>query len=123
MRILLINPAQSVSLYTFSEISDITGVPAFMPNLAIPTLAALTPSGIEVHCVDDTCDPVDYETPWDLVGITGYITQKRRMFEIADEFRRRGRLVGRRDRPTIEPPCRAGKAADGGGASRTGARA
>ena len=90
MKILLVNPAQSLSLYTFSEISDITGVAAFMPNLAVPTLAALTPSPIQVHCVDDTCEPIDYETDWDLVGITGYITQRLRMFEIADEFRRRG---------------------------------
>jgi radical SAM superfamily enzyme YgiQ (UPF0313 family) len=93
VRILLVNPAQSVSLYTFSEISDITGVPAFMPNLAIGVLAALTPPSIQVECVDENCRPIDYETDWDLVGITGYITQAKRMFEIADEFRSRGHLV------------------------------
>ncbi|MFQ5799172.1 MAG: hypothetical protein ACE5H0_10860, partial [Bacteroidota bacterium] len=42
---------------------------------------------------DETVSTVDFDVDCDLVGITGYVTQARRMFELADEFRRRGRLV------------------------------
>ena len=47
----------------------------------------------EVTVVDEAVEPVTFEGDWDLVGVTGYLTQMRRMCEIADEFRRRGRLV------------------------------
>jgi len=93
MRILLVNPAMRASFWTYSEVQDITGCPGYMPNIALPTLAALTPNDVEITIVDETVQPIDYDQPWDLVGITGYITQKRRMFNIADEFRRRGQLV------------------------------
>jgi radical SAM superfamily enzyme YgiQ (UPF0313 family) len=95
MRILLVNPRQSMSLFTFSEVEDITGCRGYMPNLALPTLAALVPASIHVTLVDETVEPLDqfFGEDWDLIGITGYITQASRIFEVADEFRRRGRLV------------------------------
>src|SRR5215471_11559825 len=62
-------------------------------NIALPTLAALAPPEVEVTVVDEAVEAVDFDTHWDLVGITGYLTQMRRMCEIADEFRRRGQLV------------------------------
>jgi radical SAM superfamily enzyme YgiQ (UPF0313 family) len=93
VRILLVNPLQSMSLVTFSEVADITGRSAYMPNLALPTVAALTPDDIEVVAVDENVEAIPYQQDWDLVGITGYITQRWRMFDIADEFRRRGKIV------------------------------
>src|SRR5260370_32211900 len=62
-------------------------------NIAPPTLAALAPPEVDIAIVDEAVEPVSFEGDWDLVGITGYLTQMRRMCEIADEFRRRGRLV------------------------------
>src|SRR5262245_15795360 len=93
MKILLINPKTPTSMNTFTEVSDITGFPGCMPNLALPTLAALTPSDSEVTCADEDVESIDFDQKWDLVGITGYITHRKRMFEIADEFRTRGQLV------------------------------
>ena len=95
MRVLLVSPGQATSLFTFSDVEDITGSRSYMPNLALPTLAALVPSDIDLTIVDEMVEPVGpyYEEDWDLVGITGYITHSKRMFEVADEFRRRGRLV------------------------------
>jgi len=93
MNILLVNPQQSMSLFTFSEVEDITGCPAYMPNIALPTLAALAPAGVNVTVVDEAVDTIDYSRRWDLVGLTGYITQREDMFRIADEFRSRGQLV------------------------------
>ena len=93
MRVLLINPKQTISLMTFSEAKDITGCPGYMPNLALPTLAALTPADIELVQVDENIAPIPFEQRWDVVGITGYITQKNRMIEIADQFRSRRQVV------------------------------
>jgi radical SAM superfamily enzyme YgiQ (UPF0313 family) len=93
MKILLINPRPTVTFWTFTESLDILGRPAHLPCLALATVAALTPADVEVRLIDDTFDEIDYDEDCDLVGITGYVTQASRMFEIADEFRRRGRLV------------------------------
>ncbi len=98
MRIYLVNPPMQsnhihATFYSQTEAVDITGNPGFIPNLALPTLAALTPDDIEVEICDETVSRVDFDKDCDLVGITGYVTQARRMFELADEFRRRGKLV------------------------------
>jgi radical SAM superfamily enzyme YgiQ (UPF0313 family) len=95
MKILLVSPGQATSLFTFSDVEDITGSPAYMPNLALPTLAAMTPPDFDVTIVDEMIEPIEpyFEQHWDLVGITGYITHEKRMFAVADEFRRRGDLV------------------------------
>jgi radical SAM superfamily enzyme YgiQ (UPF0313 family) len=92
-RILLINPQPSLSLYSWPAVADITGHPAYIMNIALPTLAALSPPEVDISIVDEAVEPVEFDGDWDLVGVTGYLTQMRRMCEIADEFRRRGRLV------------------------------
>lgn len=92
-RLLLVNPRQHHTFFGFSLVGADLGVPAFMPNLALPTLAALVPDDIEVVVVDEEVEEVPFDEAWDLVGLTGYISQASRLFEIATEFRRRGRLV------------------------------
>jgi radical SAM superfamily enzyme YgiQ (UPF0313 family) len=92
-RILLVNPLPSLSLYSWPDVRDITCHPAYIMNVAPPTLAAIAPPDVEVTVVDEAVEPVTFDGDWDLVGVTGYLTQMRRMCEIADEFRRRGRLV------------------------------
>jgi radical SAM superfamily enzyme YgiQ (UPF0313 family) len=92
-RILLINPLPSLSLYSWPDVADVTGRPGYIMNIALPTLAALTPPEVEVTVVDEAVDSLEFDGHWDLVGITGYLTQMRRMCDIADEFRRRGQLV------------------------------
>src|SRR5262245_51829348 len=93
MKVLLVQPKAPPSFWTCSEAEGITGCRSYMQNIALPTLAALAPDGVDVTIVDDTSEPIDYEAAWDVVGVTGYITHRTRMLEIADEFRRRGRLV------------------------------
>jgi len=92
-RILLVNPAYPVNTWTFSQAQDITHRPVAMPNLSLPTLAALTPDHFEVVLADENVAPIDLDEHYDLVGITGYVTQQERMFELAAELRARGRLV------------------------------
>ena len=43
--------------------------------------------------VDEAEGPVDLDAECDMVGITGYITQRDRALELADAFRERGRMV------------------------------
>src|SRR5437773_3240301 len=93
MRVLLIAPAISANLHVLSEVTDIAECTAYMPNLSLPTLAALTPPDVEVTLVDEAVESIDFDQQWDVVGITGYLNHRARMFEIADEFRRRGLLV------------------------------
>ncbi len=93
MKIYLINPAMKNCFYSLSEAAEITHKPGFIPNLALPTLAALTPDDVEVEVCDETVEPVDLDKSCDLVGITGYVSQAERMLELARLFRERGRTV------------------------------
>jgi radical SAM superfamily enzyme YgiQ (UPF0313 family) len=62
-------------------------------GVALPTLAALTPPGFEVSIIDENMEPIDFDCPCDIVGITAMTQQATRAYEIADEFRRKGRHV------------------------------
>lgn len=58
--------------------------------LALPTLAALTPSDIEVAISDENVEPIDFDEKVDLVGISFLTSLAPRAYEIADAFRVRG---------------------------------
>jgi radical SAM superfamily enzyme YgiQ (UPF0313 family) len=62
-------------------------------NLSLPTLASLTPPDWEVRIVHDYMHPVDLETPGDLVAMTVLTAPSSRAYELADQFRARGRKV------------------------------
>lgn len=64
-----------------------------LPQLGPLTVAGLTPQEHEVIYVDDSVQPVDFEADADLVAITAMTAQASRGYQIADEFRRRGKLV------------------------------
>jgi len=61
-----------------------------LPPLTLSTLAGLTPPGIEVEALDDRIEPIDYDAPRDLVGISVKTFTARRAYQIAAEFRKRG---------------------------------
>jgi radical SAM superfamily enzyme YgiQ (UPF0313 family) len=54
------------------------------------TIAALTPDCHRVELVDENSEPVDFDKPYDLVGITAMTQQATRAYQIADQFRQRG---------------------------------
>lgn len=62
-------------------------------GMTLPYLAALTPPGIEVAIKDDLYEDVSFDEPCDLVGLTCMSHQATRAYQIADEFRRRGKMV------------------------------
>lgn len=62
-----------------------------LPPLGITVVAALTPPGHVLTITDENVQPIDYDEPVDLVGIsTMLVSQAPRAFAIADEFRSRG---------------------------------
>jgi radical SAM superfamily enzyme YgiQ (UPF0313 family) len=61
-----------------------------IPQLSLPTIAALTDGRFEVSIVDDNMEDIDFNVKTDLVGITTMTTLAPRAYEIAGEFRKRG---------------------------------
>jgi radical SAM superfamily enzyme YgiQ (UPF0313 family) len=65
----------------------------FLPFLTMPTLAALTPPGVDIGITDDFIREPDYDEDADLIGITAQTCQAPRAYQIAENFRKRGRKV------------------------------
>jgi radical SAM superfamily enzyme YgiQ (UPF0313 family) len=93
MKLYLIAPKNPESFWTFDRILPSLKKRCIFPNLALPTVAGLTPPPHEVVLCDENVEPIDFDTDADVVGITGFVIHKRRVFEIAERFRRRGKLV------------------------------
>jgi radical SAM superfamily enzyme YgiQ (UPF0313 family) len=77
---------------------DMTGRPVkqrriHLPALTLYALAAVTPPDVKLRLINETVEDVPYDGPWDLVGLTGMGCGVVRAWQIADEFRRRGRRV------------------------------
>jgi radical SAM superfamily enzyme YgiQ (UPF0313 family) len=93
VKIYLIAPRNPESFWTFDRILPSLKKKCVFPNLSLPTVAALTPPEHEVVLCDENVEPVDLDTDADIVGLTGYVVHKRRILELAEAFRRRGKFV------------------------------
>lgn len=91
LRIALVTPRFGDTYYGFTHaLPIIFGRPmAAMPVGSLPLLAALVPAPHEVEIFDDGLVPVDIERlrTFDIIGLTGMITQNERMFEILAALR------------------------------------
>lgn len=94
-KLLLIYPQCNVSNYADfgPEISHITGKRGGLINISLPTVAALTPSDFKIRIIDENVESINFNEPYDLVGITGNVVQYHRARQIAAEFTRRNILV------------------------------
>lgn len=63
---------------------------ACMEPLSLGALAGMTPPDVDVALYDDRLEPIPYDEPTDLVGITVQIYSARRAYEISAEYRTRG---------------------------------
>lgn len=63
----------------------------FFPFLTSATLAGLTPAGVDVGISEDCIEDIDFDEDVDLVGITAQTSQAPRAYQIADEFKKRGK--------------------------------
>jgi len=93
MRICLIAPKNPPSFWTFDRILPSLNKKCVFPNLSLPTVAGITPPGHDVILCDENVEAVDFDVEADIIGLTGYIVHKQRIFELAAEFRRRGKFV------------------------------
>ena len=93
MKIKFVNPKHHPHSMNFLHCLDLVGVKYSHLPLSLPTLAALTPSDCAVEIEDENAVAVKFETDADIVALTGSVPQRRRVFELADEFRRRGKPV------------------------------
>lgn len=88
MRLLLVSPTKFNSNGTLHK-----GKRRWLAGITLPYLAALTPQDVEVKCLDEYLDEVDFDLDCDLVGITFMSNQASRAYQIADGFRQRGKPV------------------------------
>jgi radical SAM superfamily enzyme YgiQ (UPF0313 family) len=93
MKIYLIAPKNPESFWTLDRILGSLNKKCVFPNLSLPTVAGLTPREHEVVLCDENVERIDFDTDADIIGLTGYVIHKQRLFEIAAEFRRRGKFV------------------------------
>lgn len=63
---------------------------ARMEPLQLGVLAGMTPPDVDLVLYDDRMEPIPYDEPTDLVGITVETFTARRAYEISAEFRQRG---------------------------------
>ncbi|MBI5048471.1 MAG: B12-binding domain-containing radical SAM protein [Deltaproteobacteria bacterium] len=95
MKLTLITPRQGngreKNIYDYRYVARFIFSKAYSGYLlAIPTLAALTPPDVDVKVVDENIEPIDFEAPTDLVGISVRTMFAKRAYEIASRFRERG---------------------------------
>jgi len=96
LKLLLIEPANKFALNKrkFHFLENIARTAYYdVPPLALGVIAALTPSDWEIKILQEPKDMVDYDENADLVGITAATHNVKRGYEIAREFRRRGKKV------------------------------
>ncbi len=92
--IYLVQPKFPPSYWGLDHFLPLTSYRAIFPPLGLLTLAALTPPDFRVTvCDENVGERIDYDTDARIVGITGYIIQMAHVFEIADRFRARGKIV------------------------------
>ena len=65
----------------------------WFPKLSLPVIAAYTPEPWHVDLVDEAVEDVNFDHPCDLVGLSVMTCYAPRAYEIATEFRKRGKKV------------------------------
>jgi radical SAM superfamily enzyme YgiQ (UPF0313 family) len=63
------------------------------PPLGLLAVAGATPPDYDVSLLDESTARLDYDTPCDLVGLTANTASAPRAYEIAAEFKKRGKTV------------------------------
>ncbi len=91
MKILLVLPAAEHLRVTGNDVPRRKMLRFSM--LSLTTVAALTPPQHEVTVCDENVQPLDFDTPCNVVGVSFMTALAPRAYQIAAEFRRRGKTV------------------------------
>ena len=89
-RLLLVDPYPRNNPYRLTA-SERRAV--WFPKLSLPTIAAYTPASWEVSLVDEAVHDIDFDFPCDIVGLSMFTCYAPRAYEIAAEFRKRGKTI------------------------------
>jgi radical SAM superfamily enzyme YgiQ (UPF0313 family) len=65
----------------------------WFPKLSLPTIAAYTPDSWDVDLVDEAVEDIDFDDPCEMVGLSIMTCYAPRAYEIAAEFRKRGKII------------------------------
>ena len=94
MKVALVNPLFDGSegnwLNDYRASLALMGKRAVHPPLALPTIAALTPPDVEITLFDEYVEEIDFDTKWDLVGLSVMTSQADHAYDLAHRFRNRG---------------------------------
>jgi radical SAM superfamily enzyme YgiQ (UPF0313 family) len=93
MKILLVFPQIEHGVTTVKDKKRWASILLGYPAITLPHLAALVPKKHEVEIINENYDDLDFSLDVDLVGITCLTMTSKRVYEIADEFRHRGKTV------------------------------
>ncbi len=93
MKILLIFPRILHGATTYRDKGSWTSIIFGYPIITLPHMAAITPKKYDVKIINENYENIDFNTNVDLIGITCYTMTAPRVYEIADEFRKRGKKV------------------------------
>lgn len=93
MYILLIFPRIEHGLTTYRDKGSWNLFLYGYPAITLPHLAAITPKEHTVEITNENYDDINFDKDVDLVGITCLTMTSKRVYEIADEFRKRGKKV------------------------------
>lgn len=91
----LISPRSAPLPYFGADLYAASGFAGvqLVADLTLPTVAALVPDDFTVTLCDEHLTAVDMAVTADFIALTGKSQQAARLLELADAFRRRGRVV------------------------------
>ncbi|ALA56840.1 B12-binding domain-containing radical SAM protein [Nitrospira moscoviensis] len=89
-RLLLVDPYPRNNPYHLTA-SERRAV--WFPKLSLPTIAAYTPDNWDVDLVDEAVEDIDFDDPCEMVGLSIMTCYAPRAYEIAAEFRKRGKII------------------------------
>jgi radical SAM superfamily enzyme YgiQ (UPF0313 family) len=80
-------------LYEMDFLIGVLGFQRSLVDLGILTAAAATPSDVQIEVVDEYVQDIPWDTDADLVALSAKTSCAPHAYEVADEFRRRGKKV------------------------------
>ena len=92
MKILFVQPSNTINKNFINSLFKKIKITSW-PPLSLQQVAAYTPKEHTIKLIDDNFEKVPYDEDFDLIAITARTCVALRAYEIADEFRKRGKKV------------------------------
>ena len=93
MKILLVFPRIEHGTTTYKDKKSWRKIVVGYPIITLPHIASITPTKHSIKIINENYEDIDFTEDVDVVGITCYTMTAPRVYEIADEFRKRGKTV------------------------------